>query len=380
MSKSKNHHYVPQFYLRFFSEDKKSISLLNKKRDKIICGAPIKGQCALENFHAWHEEVEHHISEIEDKTAPVIKAIAESGNLPPLGSADHLLLVIFVALQLGRTQSVAKESDELTDRFAKLMMAGDPKLSNIDPDSFRVGDKYPIALPIVASMQAHDKILDLEARVLEASNKLFFATSDHPVVRYNSARRYVWWEGVTGLECDGLQLFMPLSPRYMLYMYDRKCYKSPNHKEIIRLDVVETVKLNLLTILNSDQNIYALSIAHLSEIQKLRVLTQPYEGWLRTAFVETEEYSGADGRRGSIIINYRPHPPANFEFRFSKCRKDVAVDGIRGRPDFALQRRNVPLSPDAKKLAVRVATISQPRPLLEPAAVKQFTRRIYGTA
>lgn len=375
MSKAKNHHYVPQFYLRFFSEDKKSVSLLNKKRDRIISRAPIRGQCALENFHAWHEEVERHISEIEDKTAPIIRSIAETGNLPSLGSDGHLLLSVFVSLQLGRTQSVAKESDELTDRFAKTMMAGDPKFSDIDLESFRVGDKYPIALPIVTSMRAYDKILDLDIRVLEANKKLFFATSDNPVIRYNSARRHVWWEGVTGLECDGLQLFLPLSSRFMLYMQDRKCYKSPNHKEVIRLTIEETVKLNVLTILNSDQNIYGLCKSHLVEIQKLRKITKPYEGWLRMAFVETEEYPSEDGNRSSLIINYRPHPPANFEFRFAKCRKGVSADGIRGRPNLALRRKSLPLNPNAKRMAVKVATISQPRALLEPDLVKQFTKK-----
>ncbi|MFM6271492.1 MAG: DUF4238 domain-containing protein, partial [Dolichospermum sp.] len=137
MSNSKNHHYVPQFYLRLFSTDKKSISLLNKKRNAIIKGAPIKGQCALENFHGWHEDVENHIARIEGESAPVIQRIAGTGLLPPQGSDDHLRLALFVALQMGRTQSIAKENDAMTDRFVKKMMEGDPNLRDVDLNRFK---------------------------------------------------------------------------------------------------------------------------------------------------------------------------------------------------------------------------------------------------
>ena len=245
MSNSKNHHYVPQFYLRLFSADKKSISLLNKKRNKIIKGAPIKGQCALENFHGWHEDVEHNIAEIEGDSAPVIQRIAVTGSLPRTGSADHLRLSLFVALQMGRTQSIAKENDAMTDRFVKKMMEGDPALRGVNLDRFKVGDKYPIALPIVTFLRAYDRLFDLNCLVLVASTKAKFVTSDNPVVRYNSLRRHVWWEGVTGLECEGLQLFLPLSPHHMLYMYDGKFYKSPNFDGPVRLTVEETTKSTL---------------------------------------------------------------------------------------------------------------------------------------
>jgi hypothetical protein len=51
MAGNKNQHFVPKFYLRHFSADKKSIHLLNLKSEKPIFGAPLKNQCSRDYFY-----------------------------------------------------------------------------------------------------------------------------------------------------------------------------------------------------------------------------------------------------------------------------------------------------------------------------------------
>lgn len=42
MPANKNHHYIPQSYMKFFSEDGKNVSIYNIKRKKIIASSPIR--------------------------------------------------------------------------------------------------------------------------------------------------------------------------------------------------------------------------------------------------------------------------------------------------------------------------------------------------
>lgn len=53
MSANKNQHYVPQVYLRAFSEDNngKSISVFLIEAEKEIQRAPIKSQCSSDYFY-----------------------------------------------------------------------------------------------------------------------------------------------------------------------------------------------------------------------------------------------------------------------------------------------------------------------------------------
>ena len=55
MADRKNQHFVPQYYFRFFSENARHISAILKKDGRFIENAPIKGQCATDNFYGSKE-------------------------------------------------------------------------------------------------------------------------------------------------------------------------------------------------------------------------------------------------------------------------------------------------------------------------------------
>ncbi|HAS6934152.1 hypothetical protein CFG65_23875 [Vibrio parahaemolyticus] len=55
MSEKQNQHYVPQYYLRNFSNDGISIRMLLKKQGKVIKNVTIDNQASDNNFYGDHE-------------------------------------------------------------------------------------------------------------------------------------------------------------------------------------------------------------------------------------------------------------------------------------------------------------------------------------
>ncbi len=70
-----NHHYVPQFYLRNFSHNKKNISMYLKSSRKFIEMANIKGQAYKQHLYGETEDLENTLMTIEHKASIVINKI-----------------------------------------------------------------------------------------------------------------------------------------------------------------------------------------------------------------------------------------------------------------------------------------------------------------
>lgn len=57
MAHNKNQHFVPQFYFRLFSIDKKRIEIFNKTKGVHKTGS-IKGQCSSNYFYSKNLKIE----------------------------------------------------------------------------------------------------------------------------------------------------------------------------------------------------------------------------------------------------------------------------------------------------------------------------------
>jgi hypothetical protein len=72
--KIKNQHYIPQFYLRNFSRDKKQIAFHNIKSDKTYL-SPIASTCQEKYFYGKDSGFEEYLSTLELRQAEVIKTL-----------------------------------------------------------------------------------------------------------------------------------------------------------------------------------------------------------------------------------------------------------------------------------------------------------------
>ena len=258
MNKQKNdkrrQHYVPKFYLRNFSEDKKSIGIYFFEKNKIINHASIKDNLWKEYFYGEDAVIENKLGEYEGRWNDIISAIIETERLPDTES-DLVLLRYFILISSARTQKRGNQmNNDYTTLIKQVLEVEDPelfeKVMNAGEDGFSVKVNYP-ALPFInAAQRSLPLVIDLKMVLLINKSAIDYVTSDNPTVFYNQlfqeknlSRGFGWGE-------SGIQFIIPVSPQIAICMYDSDVY---NVKEKV-LDSSSTInKLNELFLNNSDE-------------------------------------------------------------------------------------------------------------------------------
>ena len=268
-AETKNQHYVPQFYLRNFSVDKKNVgAYILLKSGKNIPSAPIKGQASRDYFYSDDMEMENALGDLEACAKKVIDKIIAAPT-EPLSKEDKDTLFDFTVIQLGRTEVQASRIKQwyelrvrsLSDVFSKMVTdtGGDQGESLKEKILHLIGKppSYPAKYSVDAHEQIKDIMRDLSVKILVNKTDKSFITSDNPVAKYNQFMERMGQEAY-GLGARGLQIFFPLSPQVGLMYYDPKCYKlGYKKKEYVELDQDKDIdELNKLTSCNSGGLLY----------------------------------------------------------------------------------------------------------------------------
>jgi len=120
MPDNKKQHYVPKFYLRFFSQDGKNISLYNLKTKKVHCDVPLSSQC-YEDYFYGNIEIEKNNSQLEGKYSEIIKKIISKGKLV-LDEQDYGYFLSFLLYQWGRTSEARSDARAQTQLMVEKVM------------------------------------------------------------------------------------------------------------------------------------------------------------------------------------------------------------------------------------------------------------------
>ena len=285
-AETKNQHYVPQFYLRYFSVDKKNVGAYILKSKKNIPSAPIRGQASGDYFYSDNMEMEKTLSALEGSAKGVIDRIIAAPT-EPLGKEDKNTLFLFTVIQLGRT---AMQANHVAERHKELSRAIPNSFSEILTSTGRleqgerIKDKVsgligePPPFPAVLSVDAYGKIScimsDLSVKILVNKTSKAFITSDNPVAKYDQFIERMR-QKTYALGTRGLQIFCPLSPRIGVMYYDPECYELGYKKrEYVELDQEKDIdELNKLTSCNSGGLLYycpgTVSILELDSLRKV---------------------------------------------------------------------------------------------------------------
>lgn len=277
----KNHHYVPQFYLRNFSMNGHSIGMYLNKHEKFVADASIKRQAYTEFLYGETEDIENLLMEIEGKSSSIINRIINTQTIPSKATEEYHQLAMFLLLSEARVQKTANSNNELLDKLAKTILRMD-KNAHINPEDLNrvvVSYNIPNLITMQAVMQNYKMILDLRPILIESSTDRKFITSDNPMTRYNQMymmRKYYRSYGYGNM---GIQLFFPLSPKFCLCLYDDVMYQAEyfqNNKIVLRKgnDVDE---LNKLTYLNSRDSIFFINSTKESYIRRLTAGKKPID-------------------------------------------------------------------------------------------------------
>jgi hypothetical protein len=277
MSHQKNQHWVPKYYFRSFHNNSDSIHVLLIKNGRLIFNAPVKGQCAKNNFYG-SVEIEQLFSRIEADHAPIIRKVKRiAWANEDLTEFDRLLLLQAVFFQRSRTELELERdtaaSEKITMYAFRHYVACAPDIDNreellhhLDSGNCRIvpNPHWTILSSIASHMDSMPLVSDLEIYFIRNETDWPFIFGDSPVVFYNSLYRDVSSRGVLGLTTPGLQVFLPIDSRTAIMLLDGSAYRVlKSAGNIISLTRRSDIsQLNALQLHNSLNAAYFADVQH----------------------------------------------------------------------------------------------------------------------
>lgn len=255
----KSHHYVPQFYLRQFSEymGLKEINVFNIRRDEFFSKVPIKGQACRPNFYGDDGKIENALSVMETQFSILCKKILNE-ELVEIKGEDKFLIHFYIILSYLRTKKVADDTDKSAEELVRFLAyhTSDSELIKEHIDTIKISLNNPAAIALSQLEPISSMIWDLDIKVICNKTDRGLITSDSPVCLYNSyleSKKYL--RSSRGLALKGTVLVLPMSKDKLIYLYDSDVYhytgKNNNINDRSHID-----SFNKLQILNADETIF----------------------------------------------------------------------------------------------------------------------------
>lgn len=227
MAENKRQHFVPKFYLRNFAEPGGgAIGVYNIAARHIVRQAKLKTQAYRDYFYGKDGRAERWMGGIEGPASQVIAAIVATGKAPKPRSTEHFKLIYFLVLQLARTVRAQDEANARIDMIAKAMLKHqmtDPKMISA-LDRVKIVQQEAVVGAVDRAIVGAPAYYDLAFKLIDNQSSVAFITSDHPVARHNQLLEGLADLDTVGSGASGLQLLLPLSPRYALMFYDDYAY------------------------------------------------------------------------------------------------------------------------------------------------------------
>lgn len=268
MSEHSNHHYVPQFYFRYFSTDGKSICLVSRMTGVLVRQASIRGQASKANFYG-DKEVEKALAAIEGGCSASLRKLIETGDPAALAPEDVDGILGWVALQRSRTMAARDTGQPMHDKmlqtYLEAAIGSDQDLDEeqrqeflASLDSIRANPAQAQLVEMNAAIESAGYLADLVPILLVNRTSRPFIFGDAPVVLYNGFYRNVRNRGVLGFDTPGLMVFFPLSPTLLLMLIDGNCYdvKRVRDNQLQVRELRDVAALNKLQIHSASSCVY----------------------------------------------------------------------------------------------------------------------------
>ncbi len=321
MAEKKKQHYVPKFYLKFFSVNSNDthIGLYHFETGKLIPEAGLKNQGYEDYFYGRDLAIENSLSDIEAKASEALNQVILSNDLPKYKTTAYTDIWIFSLLQAKRTKHSAKETNEMINRTLKAVLKEDDRFNELDDLEFYLNDTPAFNLGIL--MESMQVAQDLACKLIINKTSISFITSDHPVIKYNQfLEKRNFPAGKEGLATKGLQIFYPISPELLLLFYDSRVYKIGTKKgRTVETNCIDDVNnLNLLQTLNCHEVVYFNGTISDYYINKLAEKREQYFQKEKTQINESAEMERPDGTTSKLYHFYNKGHDINLRLSFIK--------------------------------------------------------------
>ena len=224
MASNKNQHYVPQCYLRAFTEhgDGVRINLFNIDSEREILLVSVRHQCSRDYFYGTDAELEAAIQLLERSYAKVLRRITQDSYF--LTDEDSDLLRRFWLFQYLRTEAASRRSVEVLNAATYAM--------GIPGAEYRAEIKKAVLHAMLTFAEHMDIMDDMSTCLVRNDSGTPFITSDDPAILTN--RLYL--ECLPrlgksfGLKQSGNIMLLPLTPSILFLGFDRNIYTVRDKK------------------------------------------------------------------------------------------------------------------------------------------------------
>ncbi len=224
---NRNQHYVPKCYLRNFSASPKCITTYIYSKKKFIAHAGLDGVASKEFFYGEDLALEKYLQNLEGEWATAFRVLTHE---EPISDEEaqrlEYSILLFITIQLNRTLKTANSQLEFKQflenhirNYSSSSAHAQHLLEQYIPKNFN-----PVFIPIDVAVHAVPVLQDLDVMILFNCSEDDFITSDNPVVLYNKFSVYHKCQGNYGLGSRGLCIFLPISPKICLCLFDPKIY------------------------------------------------------------------------------------------------------------------------------------------------------------
>jgi hypothetical protein len=271
----RKHHYLPQFYLRGFSEKGTHLYQIEKCTGKSF-GASILDTAAIRDFHKLDfngctdpEALEKFVSKVEGLIAPALDSVLhdEAFTRGTRVSMDHLTSMLMA--RVPATKDMVEDSIRENVRSVGLLLE---KHGGLPPKPLEVQEALSLenlridvgnwhVMQHMFALAFDDDILRIigrcQAELLRAPTGKQFITGDQPVAQFNADARPEESDPRGGLADPDTVTTLPLSSELALVLSNNGRGKGQRAREATPAEVDE---INRRTIIMSSDRLFACSI------------------------------------------------------------------------------------------------------------------------
>ena len=240
----KRQHYVPQFYLRRFSEDGLMISFYKLSDGTYRKSVPIDSIMFEKRLYDDDDHIEDMLTKAESVWNHAIASqfeIMEEGEdgIERLASQvdERSQILHFVGCSLTRTSGSLAAMQGLTTAMVEDLKKSTPAFDPKKSDQFsRCDDRYSyveVMLEIGEELAVY--LLDLSWVYLINESGMPFITSDNPVSPIDTYYSVRGLRQGYGLGASGIQVFVPLSSDVCLVLLDGEVYDIVDDLSVLRV-------------------------------------------------------------------------------------------------------------------------------------------------
>lgn len=253
----KRQHYVPQFLLRNWSDDKSSIRVYLLNENKIIPSASISSQAQKKYLYGEDQEIEKILCSLECEASVVISKLLTE-NLK-LSMKERGVIIHFIAMQNYRTPNAIQQINDMTSAFARDLLFKEKKFEEFGDviKKLEVVSSNPEIIQLSLFLSSFLIYADLKLCLLKANDEKKFIIGQHPIITLNPYLVERNFPGSKrGIGLRGAIIILPISPLYILCLYDKSVYKILNGNNVSYLNNEDIDLLNKYQFLTTDSAIF----------------------------------------------------------------------------------------------------------------------------